>query len=140
MYISILCPSCLCLVPCLVPVLFLSYPCLVPVLSLSCSCLAPILSPYCPCPLPVTPSPPPPETQSSTLKPCVLFYVLFICIVIAGVSSPHECLIMPELYLHYSSVFLYGNKSLRFKEFSGNIIHNEIKSNQKKTQKKTKNP
>ena len=48
-----------------------------------------------------------------------------------GVKPPHECLIMPELYLHYSSVFLYGNKSLAFKVFSDQIIENEVKSNRK---------
>ena len=57
-----------------------------------------------------------------------------------GVKSPHECLIMPELYLHYSSVFLYGNKSLSFKVFSDQIIENEVKSNQKsQTKNKSKN-
>ena len=49
-------------------------------------------------------------------------------VAISGVTSPHECLIMPELYLHYSSVFLYGNKSFGFKTFSDNIINNEMKS------------
>ena len=41
---------------------------------------------------------------------------------------PHEALIMPELYLHYSSVFLYGNKSLPFRVFADRVIENEQKS------------
>ena len=35
---------------------------------------------------------------------------------------------MPELYLHYSSVFLYGNKSLPFRVFADQVIANEEKS------------
>jgi len=36
---------------------------------------------------------------------------------LAGVAHPHRELIMPELYLHYSAVFLWGNKSLEFQLF-----------------------
>ena len=35
---------------------------------------------------------------------------------------------MPELYLHYSAVFLYGNKSLPFRVFADQVIANEEKS------------
>ena len=35
---------------------------------------------------------------------------------------------MPELYLHYSAVFLYGNKSLSFRVFADQVIANEEKS------------
>ena len=45
----------------------------------------------------------------------------------SGVSSPHESFIMPELYLHYSSVFLFGNKSLAFKVFSDKVLESELK-------------
>ena len=38
---------------------------------------------------------------------------------------------MPELYLHYSSVFLYGNKSLVFKLFSDQIVTNEARAKEK---------
>ena len=47
---------------------------------------------------------------------------------VSGVSSPHESFIMPELYLHYSSVFLFGNKSLAFKIFSDKVLKNELKN------------
>ena len=46
---------------------------------------------------------------------------------VSGVSSPHESFIMPELYLHYSSVFLFGNKSLAFKVFSDKVLESELK-------------
>ena len=35
---------------------------------------------------------------------------------------------MPELYLHYTTVFLHGNKSLVFRIFSDNIVANELKN------------
>ena len=56
--------------------------------------------------------------------------------VVAGVKPPHEALIMPELYLHYSSVFLYGNKSLQFRVFSDQVIANEEKSEAARRKKK----
>ena len=54
---------------------------------------------------------------------------LTLCKVLANtnnVITPHECMILPELYLHYSSVFLFGNKSLAFRIFSDKVILNEI--------------
>ena len=57
-----------------------------------------------------------------------------ICCVL-GVKPPHEALIMPELYLHYSAVFLYGNKSLSFRVFADKVIENELKSGEKKKKK-----
>ena len=50
------------------------------------------------------------------------------CYFCLGVKAPHEALIMPELYLHYSAVFLYGNKSLSFRVFADQVIANEEKS------------
>ena len=50
-------------------------------------------------------------------------------------KPPHEALIMPELYLHYSAVFLYGNKSLSFRVFADKVIENELKSSKKKKKK-----
>ena len=44
---------------------------------------------------------------------------------------------MPELYLHYSSVFLYGNKSFSFRVFADKIIQNELKAAKKKAKRKT---
>ena len=48
--------------------------------------------------------------------------------VLAGLTPPHPSLIMPELYLHYTSVFLHGNKSLVFRIFSDTIVANELKN------------
>ena len=48
--------------------------------------------------------------------------------VLAGLTPPHPSLIMPELYLHYTTVFLHGNKSLGFRIFSDNIVANELKN------------
>ena len=56
----------------------------------------------------------------------------------AGVKSPHESLIIPELYLHYSSVFLYGNKSLPFRVFADQVMANEEKSAGAAARRKTK--
>ena len=54
------------------------------------------------------------------------------------VSPPHQAIILPELYLHYSSVFLFGNKSLSFRVFADKIIHNELKAKAKrKTKRRT---
>ena len=50
-------------------------------------------------------------------------------------TPPHQCLVLPELYLHYSSVFLYGNKSLMFKVFSDNVITNESRAKEKLKEK-----
>ena len=50
---------------------------------------------------------------------------------VSGLTPPHQCLVLPELYLHYSSVFLYGNKSLVFKVFSDNIMANESRAKEK---------
>ena len=58
-------------------------------------------------------------------------YPLLLLTSDAGVTPPHECLVMPELYLHYSSVFLYGNKSLVFKLFSDQIVTNEAEAKEK---------
>ena len=33
---------------------------------------------------------------------------------LAGVSSPHEALIVPEMYLNFSNLLIHNNKSLRF--------------------------
>ena len=44
---------------------------------------------------------------------------------VVGVSPPHQALVMPEMYLHYSLVFLYGNKSLSFKLFSDKVMEHE---------------
>jgi len=48
-----------------------------------------------------------------------------------GVDAPHESFILAELYLHYSTVFLFGNKSLAFKIFSDDVVKNEVKSIEK---------
>ena len=53
------------------------------------------------------------------------------------VLPPHQAIIMPELYLHYSSVFLYGNKSFSFRVFADKIIQNELKAAKKKAKRKT---
>ena len=45
---------------------------------------------------------------------------------------------MPELYLHYSAVFLYGNKSLPFRVFADQVIANEEKSAGAAARRKTK--
>ena len=54
---------------------------------------------------------------------------------VSGVTPPHQCLVLPELYLHYSSVFLYGNKSLVFKVFSDKIMTNESRAKEKLKEK-----
>ena len=54
---------------------------------------------------------------------------------VSGVAPPHQCLVLPELYLHYSSVFLYGNKSLVFKVFSDKIMANESRAKEKLKEK-----
>ena len=50
-------------------------------------------------------------------------------------TPPHQCLVLPELYLHYSSVFLYGNKSLVFRVFSDKIMTNESRAKEKLKEK-----
>ncbi|XP_023325978.1 SET and MYND domain-containing protein 4 [Eurytemora carolleeae] len=40
---------------------------------------------------------------------------------LAGVSPPHQDLVVPEMYLNYSLCYLYGNKSLRFLQFSKTV-------------------
>ena len=54
---------------------------------------------------------------------------------IVGVSPPHDALVMPEMYFHYSLVFLHGNKSLSFQLFADKIKQRgEISTEEKKSQ------
>ena len=57
---------------------------------------------------------------------------------LVGVTPPHNALIMPEMYFHYSLVFLYGNKSLSFRLFSERIIKQENDISNKKVSKMKK--
>ena len=57
---------------------------------------------------------------------------------IVGVNPPHYALVMPEMYFHYSLVFLYGNKSLRFQLFAEKIKQKEAMNTEDKNCNKTK--
>ena len=57
---------------------------------------------------------------------------------IVGVSPPHDALVMPEMYFHYSLVFLYGNKSLSFQLFADKIKQREEISTEEKKSTKPK--
>ena len=47
---------------------------------------------------------------------------------LVGVTPPHNALVMPEMYFHYSLVFLYGNKSLSFQVFADRVAEQETAS------------
>ena len=69
--------------------------------------------------------------------------VLQTCIALAttaAVPPPHQATVMPEMFLHYSAVFLFGNKSIRFQQFAKKILEDEdsIKSSTKKKHKQKK--
>lgn len=42
---------------------------------------------------------------------------------LGNVSSPHESIIVPEMYLHFTNLLLHNNKSLRFEAWASKHIN-----------------
>ena len=42
---------------------------------------------------------------------------------LGNVSSPHESIIVPEMYLHFTNLLLHNNKSLRFEAWASQHIN-----------------